>query len=567
MMYFLSIFKNVVFLIFFCCLMSEVSQAQENKPPVVSLTAAKKDTAISGTNYNNVILTAVATDSDGSIAKVDFYSGQVLVGSSTTSPFTFKWIKVPTGTFNLTARAIDNEGSVTVSNNVLVAVFNNKLPEVSIMAPMNNQVYYEALQINIRVKATDSDGTIKRVEIYKNDVLVRSTDHAYDNIYEHNLMGSEPGIFVITAKAIDNYDAVTVSSPVTIEIRPNKAPVVNMISPANDSYFYEPADIEFEIDAMDEDGSINRINVVNLSAELNDDNRIIAQLQSPPYKFTWKNVKAGNYQIRFIVVDDKERSTWKEINITVVEPQVPYKGLPWPIPGRIEAENYDMGGEGVGFHELDGFGLTNYYRGDRVDVEQNNNGYHVAYILKGEWLVYTVNVLNTGTYDFKINASNFALQSPGQKFMHIEINDKDVTGPVLIPDTKGWYSFQTVDVPGIFLAEGLQIMKVVFDSDEINLDYVEITPSDVVTGLTSKASNNSLNIYPNPATDFFNLKVSENISSISVLNMLGQNVYSEANLTKGSEFTIGNEFERGAYVLNVIYASGERESFRLIKVR
>lgn len=566
MKYFLAIFKNVVFLIFLFCVVSGNCIAEENTPPVISLTAVKQDTVISGTSYNNIIFTAVATDSDGSIAKVDFYSGQVLVGSSTTSPFTFKWIKVPTGTFNLTARAIDNEGSVTVSNNVLVAVFNNKLPEVSIMAPMNNQVFYEALQINIRVKATDSDGTIKRVEIYKNDVLVRSTDHGYDNIYEHNLMGSEPGIFVITAKAIDNFDAVTVSSPVTIDIRPNKAPVVNMISPANDSYFYEPADIEFEIDAMDEDGSINRINVVNLSAELYD-NRIIAQLQSPPYKFTWKNVKAGNYQIRFIVVDDKERSTWKEINITVVEPQVPYKGVPWPIPGRIEAENYDMGGEGVGFHELDGFGLTNYYRGDRVDVEQNNDGYHVAYILKGEWLVYTVNVLNTGTYDFKINASNFALQSPGQKFMHIEINDIDVTGPVLIPDTEGWYSFQTVDVPGIFLAEGLQIMKVVFDSDEMNLDYVEFIPSDVVTGLPNRSSDNSVNIYPNPAADFFNLEVNEDISSLSVLNLLGQEVYVETDLTRGGEITIGDELDRGTYVLNVLYTSGKRESVRLIKVR
>lgn len=573
MKYFLYFFKNVVFLIFFCCLISEVSQAQENKPPVVSLTAAKKDTVISGTSYNNVVLTAVATDTDGSIVKVDFYSGQVFLGSSTTSPFIYKWTKVPTGTFTLTAKATDDAGAVSISNAIIMAVNNNKLPSVSIVAPLSNQIFNEGNPFWIDAKATDSDGTIKRAELYKNEILIATWNENYTNMYNFYFV-PDAGIFVFTIKVFDDLGGVAVSSPVTIEVRANKAPTINVNSPINNSFFYAPAEIEFEIDANDEDGSVKRVNIVWRETEQNS--KLIAELTSSPFKFTWKDVKAGNYKIFVAATDDKDRVTWsKEINITAVVPQAPFKGNPWSIPGLIEAENYDTGGEGVAYHNADMFWNNIYRKQDQVDVERHGDyigggvyeGYHIAYVSKGEWLKYTVNVLNTGIYDFIVSGSYDGFQAPGEKFMHVEINDVDVTGPVLIPDTKDWNKFQTVKIPGVFLTEGLQIMKVVFDSNELNLDYVEITPSDVVTGLSNHSSGNSLSIFPNPATDFFNLKVNEDIRSISVLNLLGQNVYAEANLTKGSELAIGNEFERGAYVVNVIYASGARETFRLIKVR
>lgn len=548
----------------------------ENKPPIVSLTTAKQDTVISGTNYNNITLTAVASDPDGSVVKVDFYSGQVLVGSSTTSPFTCKWIKVSSGAYTLTAKATDNTGAVTVSNSIIVVVNNNKLPVVSIKSPANNTIFYENVGGTVVVNASDADGTINNVELYNGTTLITSSTFGYQEasgIYIYNLSFSvAPGTYVVTAKAKDNNGGVSVSSPVTIEVYPNKRPTVSIKSPENNSVYYEPATITLEALADDADGNISRVYFYNDT----DGGKIIGGATAPPYTFTWKDVKAGKYIISATAIDDKGSYSYgsEKMTITVIIPQAPFGGNPWPIPGLVEAENYDLGGNNVGYYDSYRMGRNEYGRGDLVDVEGHGSyngsgyeGYHISYIEKGEWLKYTVNVLNTGIYDFAINGCTFTPNPPRERYMHIEINDVDVTGPILVPYTTGWFDFKKAKVPGIYLTEGIQIMKVVFDSSELNLDYVEITPSDVVTGLTSHSSGNSLSIYPNPAPDFFNLKVNEDIRSLSVLNLLGQNVHAEANLTKGSELSIGNEFERGAYVLNVIYASGDRESFRLIKVR
>ncbi len=48
--------------------------------------------------------------------------------------------------------------------------------------------------------------------------------------------------------------------------------------------------------------------------------------------------------------------------------QQPYGGVPWPIPGTIEAENYDLGGEGVAYHDATAGNSGGLYRTDDVDI-------------------------------------------------------------------------------------------------------------------------------------------------------------------------------------------------------
>ena len=69
-----------------------------------------------------IALAATATDSAASITKVDFYSGATLLGTATNAPYTFTWDDVPTGTFMLTARAINAVGAATTSAPVTVSV-------------------------------------------------------------------------------------------------------------------------------------------------------------------------------------------------------------------------------------------------------------------------------------------------------------------------------------------------------------------------------------------------------------------------------------------------------------
>jgi len=91
-------------------------------PPSVSITAPAD-----GSQYEapaSVGISATANDSDGSIARVDFYSNGGLLGSGTFSggQYNYSWANVTAGNYTLTAKAIDNSGVVTTSSGVSITV-------------------------------------------------------------------------------------------------------------------------------------------------------------------------------------------------------------------------------------------------------------------------------------------------------------------------------------------------------------------------------------------------------------------------------------------------------------
>jgi hypothetical protein len=87
--------------------------AKANTPPTVALTAPANNTSV----YVNTAVTASAdaTDTDGTVSKVDFYAGTTLIGTATSSPYSISWTPTTIGTFAITAKATDNGGSSTTS--------------------------------------------------------------------------------------------------------------------------------------------------------------------------------------------------------------------------------------------------------------------------------------------------------------------------------------------------------------------------------------------------------------------------------------------------------------------
>jgi len=77
-----------------------------------------------------ITISATATDSDGSIAKVEFYNGTTLLNSDNTSPYSYSWTNVTQGTYSVTAVAYDDKGDTTQSEAVLVTV-NAEIPAVT----------------------------------------------------------------------------------------------------------------------------------------------------------------------------------------------------------------------------------------------------------------------------------------------------------------------------------------------------------------------------------------------------------------------------------------------------
>jgi hypothetical protein len=91
-----------------------------NVAPTVSITAPAN-----GATYTapaTVVINATAADSDGTVSKVDFYQGSTLLGTDTTSPYSYTWTNVAAGSYSLTADATDNGGATTTSAAVGITV-------------------------------------------------------------------------------------------------------------------------------------------------------------------------------------------------------------------------------------------------------------------------------------------------------------------------------------------------------------------------------------------------------------------------------------------------------------
>lgn len=142
----------------------------------------------------------------------------------------------------------------------------------------------------------------------------------------------------------------------------------------------------------------------------------------------------------------------------------PYTGTPIPLPGRIEAENYDNGGAGVAYHDTTPGNSGGAYRNDDVDIRVTTDidgFYNLKSVRATEWLNYTVNIVNAGTYSLRIR---MASSGPGGT-VHLEVDGANVTGPIVLPDTGGWDTWQTVTKTGIPLPAGVHVVKLAIDAN------------------------------------------------------------------------------------------------------
>jgi len=185
-----------------------------------------------------------------------------------------------------------------------------------------------------------------------------------------------------------------------------------------------------------------------------------------------------------------------EVTAAPVSGESPYGGTPWPIPGTVQAENYDYGGEGVGYHDVDVANNGGKYRTDGVDIETTSDvggGYDVGWTANGEWLKYTVNVATAGVYtvSFRV-AANASVGS-----LHLEnATGTNLSGAVSIPVTGGWQNWTTVNAT-VTLPAGQQILKLAEDVATYNINYLTFTavpPPAAPTGLTATAGNGQVSL-------------------------------------------------------------------------
>jgi len=92
----------------------------DTNAPTVSITSPANGARFS--TPVNITINANASDSDGSVSKVEFFSNNNKLGEVTSSPYSFVWNDVAVGGYNLTAKATDNQGASTTSSPVSITV-------------------------------------------------------------------------------------------------------------------------------------------------------------------------------------------------------------------------------------------------------------------------------------------------------------------------------------------------------------------------------------------------------------------------------------------------------------
>jgi endoglucanase len=243
---------------------------------------------------------------------------------------------------------------------------------------------------------------------------------------------------------------------------------VTITAPANNDTLTAPASVIINASATSSTGTISKVDFYNGATLIGTDN-------TSPYTFTWNNVAAGTYSITAKSTDNLNAVlTSAPVSITVIAPapESPYGGTAWLIPGTIQAENFDIGGEGLAYHDSDATNNGTQYRlSDGVDIEATTDaggGYDIGWTFAGEWMQYMVNVTEAGTYTLQARVASIL---SGQTF-YITMDGVNISGTMTVPNTGGYQIWQTISVTTPILSAGQHKMRIVETTGGYNFNYV-----------------------------------------------------------------------------------------------
>ncbi len=292
---------------------------------------------------------------------------------------------------------------------------------------------------------------------------------------------------------------------------------------------------------------------------------------------------------RVIVTNNLGADTSNVATLSILV-QGPYNGTPIDIPGIVEAEDFDEGGEGLAYHDSDPGNQGGDYRNEAVDISgtgDSGGGYNVGWVSDGEWLEYTVDVDSSAYYFFRFRVGTFIAGG----LIDVYFDSVQVINNVYVASTGSWVDYENVYVDSVFLNEGEQIMQLFFENGPVNINFVDVSsePFDCngegggeayvdscgvcaegSTGVSAQLDPDNCTvsidvmesidvvIYPNPSEGEFNLKSDQQIwgvTQVIVLDVFGQEL-EKFQLTDGlSSLAFGKNYNPGFYLVKIVSGS------------
>lgn len=298
-----------------------------NKPPVVALT-----NPAAGAFYGEgatIAITAVASDADGTVARVEFLDGTAVIGIATTAPFAVAWAGALAGDRAIAARAVDDKGSAAISPPVTITV--GQPPLVVVRTPVACSVVDAGAALMLAADAISTRGSITRVEFFDNGASVGA---AFTEPWTVALALAETGTHTIIARATDDHGLEAQSRPVIVTVGgANQPPVVTIASPVEGSRFASGAAVNLAAIASDADGLVSAVEY-----RLNDSGggALIGRATSPPFSAVWAAPSAGSYAIVAVASDDRGAKTISiPVHVTIDANVPPSVSIVAPDPNSV----------------------------------------------------------------------------------------------------------------------------------------------------------------------------------------------------------------------------------------
>jgi O-glycosyl hydrolase len=215
----------------------------------------------------------------------------------------------------------------------------------------------------------------------------------------------------------------------------------------------------------------------------------VAKLESF-HVYTTSETKNAKYEGEIEVKDgsvtvkmESGGSTYKDCIVTLVGeigevvkvPREPFGGKAVDIPGKIEAENFDVPGSGkenktysendADDHGAEGNGGKSYREGTGVDIYKKATGYVVGYNEQGEWLEYSVNVKEAGDYTM---FASVATENSTAGFS-LSLDGKDLVENVALSGSS-FDEFTNVKA-NVTLPAGEHILRMTVTGSWFDIDY------------------------------------------------------------------------------------------------
>ena len=237
------------------------------------------------------------------------------------------------------------------------------------------------------------------------------------------------------------------------------------------------------------------------------------------------------------------------------------------IPGRFQAEHFDIGGNNVAFKETatsnPSIPLIGLIRSDfreseapytliMTDNSETTNSF-VGGISIGEWAEYTLSVVDSGAFGLKIRYAAY-----GDVKVSFRLNNEQIGCLFTLPSTNGLTIYETVDIQGKFLLkQGDNVFSWVAEDLNLSLDWFEFNEY-VPVNININKTDNTLKVYPNPFKNGFTIETKE--ENIAVYNAFGQ----EVNATV-TPITIGYEIKLEGNCSGVYFVKAGKHVSKVIK--